>query len=472
MRPAVASATIEPTMGSTGTLPIGGVVADRYRIVRSMATGGMGEVYEAEHDELRVRVALKVLQREQAAIPEAVERFLREARAAASLGSEHVAKVFDVGRTADGAPYLAMELLEGDDLERVLEKRGPLPVHEAVTYIVEALQALVEAHARGIVHRDLKPSNLFLARSGDRTKVKILDFGISKLEQGLEAPQVSLTSTRSMLGSPGYMSPEQVRSSKNVDARTDIWSIGVILYELLSGSQAFVGETLGDVFAKIREEPLPSIRTVRADVPHALEQILARCLERDRMLRYASAAELLEALRPYASPSGAEAARTTFVARDSRSSAHHAITVQTRTDWSTRFPQTGRKTAPLLAILGVAAALGVGGAVLLYRSLGPTSATGAVATPTPPVDPPAADRATASAPSPEGNRGSEAARPDVATSAEPVASGSPASPPSAKVPAAAVKPPPSAVVPRSAASVRPQATDPKPPSYDPDDLGI
>src|SRR5687768_7598752 len=236
MHAPASSATLPTGMGSEGTLAIGDVVAGKYRIVRSMAIGGMGEVYEAMHDELSMRIALKVLLREQARIPEAVERFLREARAAASLNSEHVAKVFDVGRTADGAPYLAMELLEGEDLEQLVERRGPLPVHEAVWYVLETLEALGEAHARGIVHRDLKPSNLFLSRSGDRSRVKVLDFGISKLERGMEAPQVSLTTTKSMLGSPGYMSPEQVRSSKNVDARTDIWSVGVILYELLQGS--------------------------------------------------------------------------------------------------------------------------------------------------------------------------------------------------------------------------------------------
>jgi serine/threonine-protein kinase len=369
-----------------------------------------------------------------------------------------------------------MELLEGEDLEQLVERRGPLPVHEAVWYVLETLEALGEAHARGIVHRDLKPSNLFLSRSGDRSRVKVLDFGISKLERGMEAPQVSLTTTKSMLGSPGYMSPEQVRSSKNVDARTDIWSVGVILYELLQGSQAFVGETLGDVFAKIREEPLPSIRTVRPDVPEALDRILARCLERDRSQRFSSALELAQALRPYASPSGVDTARTLNV-RDTPASVRRALTVQTRTDWSTRYPQTRSGILPIVLGLLVSVIAGVALAVAIYKRTegGPNAA---LASATQPAEPGAAGGVVLPPAIPA---------PSVLT----VPSSSPSGDPLAVVPAKSASAKPSSQPPRSTGrdpGTKPPTTTgkdpegekaggsdktgPKPNAYDPDDLGI
>ncbi len=471
------SATMDPRMSSEGTLIVGARVAGKYRVVRPMATGGMGEVYEAVHDDLSMRVALKVLLKEQAKVPEAVERFLREARAAASLGSEHVAKVFDIGKIEDGTPYLAMELLQGEDLEQIAERRGPLPVHQAVGYVLQALEALAEAHAHGIVHRDLKPSNLFLSRTGDRSRVKVLDFGISKLESELGAPAINLTTTRSMLGSPGYMSPEQVRSSKNVDARTDLWSIGVILYELLSGAQAFHGETLGDVFAKIREEPLPPIRTVRPDVPEALEKILQKCLERDRTSRFSSAVELAEALRPYASADTDFAARTlgvgattTNTGRETPASVRRALTVQTRTEWSTRHPQTKSGILPLvLALVASVAAMFALGWVFYDRLSGPSSATAAGPGPVaPPPDPPA----PTSSPDDSNPAGVE---PPIAMPSPTVV----ATAPSADAPAATSKPtnrrtsPPTPAPSSSAAKTPPSsATGTKPRAYDPDDLGI
>ncbi|NUO47968.1 MAG: protein kinase [Polyangiaceae bacterium] len=465
-------------MGSEGTLIVGSRVAGKYRVVRPMATGGMGEVYEAVHDELSMRVALKVLLKEQARVPEAVERFLREARAAASLGSEHVAKVFDVGKIEDGTPYLAMELLQGEDLEQIAERRGPLPVHQAVGYVLQALEALAEAHAHGIVHRDLKPSNLFLSRSGDRSRVKVLDFGISKLESELGAPAINLTTTRSMLGSPGYMSPEQVRSSKNVDARTDLWSVGVILYELLSGAQAFQGETLGDVFAKIREEPLPPIRTLRPDVPEALEKILARCLERDRTNRFSSAVELAEALRPYASADTDFAARTLGIGttgntgRETPPSARRALTVQTRTDWSTRYPQTKSGIVPLaLALaLSVAAVFALGW-VFYDRLAGPGPSSPTAAGPgAPPSDPPAAT-SSPNDPSPAG------VQPPIAMPTPTVVATAPSAQPSAESPATSKSKgartthpsPPSTPAAKSPPT---SSTGTKPKAYDPDDLGI
>lgn len=280
-------------------LPEGTVVAGKYRLGEALSSGGMGTIVRGVHVELDQAVAIKFLATMLADSALVRERFLREARAAARLRSDHVVRVFDVG-THEGAPYMAMELLEGNDLADELDARGRLPVSEAVDLVREALDAVAEAHQRGIVHRDLKPSNLFLVSRGDgRRRVKVLDFGISKLVS--DGEDAAITGTGLMLGSPGYMSPEQVRSTKDVDARTDVWSMGVILWEVLAGSAAFRGESLGDVFAKIREEPLESIRVRRPDVPEELDRVIRRCLERNRELRWPDALALREALVPFAS---------------------------------------------------------------------------------------------------------------------------------------------------------------------------
>jgi serine/threonine-protein kinase len=277
------------------------LIAGKYKVGQVLASGGMGVVVEAEHATLGQRVAIKFLLPEAAGQTEFVERFLREARAAAGLQSDHVVRVFDMGTDEEGRPFMVMERLSGSDLSNEMEARGQLPVGEAVGYLVQALDAIVEAHGMGIVHRDLKPSNLFLVSKSDGSRrVKVLDFGISKVSPIGSAPEAALTSTKSMLGSPGYMSPEQVRSTRNVDARTDVWALGVILYEMLSGTSAFEGETLGDIFAKIREDDLPPIRVRRPDVPEGLASVLHECLQRDRNNRVPDAATLRARLAPFA----------------------------------------------------------------------------------------------------------------------------------------------------------------------------
>jgi eukaryotic-like serine/threonine-protein kinase len=282
----------------------GTVLGGKYRVERLLGSGGMGWVVVATHLQLEQRVALKFMHASHAATsPEAVSRFLREARAAARIQSEHVARVSDVGTLDDGAPYLVMEYLEGQDLDALLRARGSLAPALAVDYVMQACEGLAEAHAAGIVHRDLKPANLFLARRSDgSTRVKLLDFGISKLMPAPGgSPDGSVTSTQALMGSPLYMSPEQMRSSKNVDRRADIWSMGVILYETLGGRSPFDAETLPEVCARILAEPPPPLSTVRPEVSPGLAAVVNRCLSKEPQARYPDVAALARALAPFAS---------------------------------------------------------------------------------------------------------------------------------------------------------------------------
>ena len=276
----------------------GDVIAGKYRVERVLGKGGMGVVVAAMHVELEQRVALKFLLPEAAAHPDVAARFAREARAAARIHSEHVARVIDVGTLPTGAPYMVMEYMDGEDLEHVLARVGPLPFDAATSYVLQACEALAEAHVLGIIHRDLKPANLFLARrrNGDPI-VKVLDFGISKSTQSTTGAQ--LTKTSSIMGSPLYMSPEQMTSAKSVDVRSDVWALGALLYELLAGRPPFLAETMPELIAAILQAPPDPIRAHRADVPPALEAVIHRCLEKSRALRFANVAELARALVPF-----------------------------------------------------------------------------------------------------------------------------------------------------------------------------
>jgi serine/threonine-protein kinase len=277
------------------------VIAGKYRVERVIGAGGMGQVLAARHVVLDQLVALKVMLPEATREPGATERFLREARAAARLRGEHVARVFDVGMLDDGAPFIVMEYLEGCDLGALIAERGALAPEYAVDLVLEACVGVAEAHAAGIVHRDLKPQNLFLARRGDGTRtVKILDFGISKLAS---ASGVIETRTSTMMGSPAYMSPEQMRSAKHVDARTDLWSLGAILYHLLAARTPFVADSVPMMCALVLSEepdPLP-----RAGVPPELAAIVMRCLAKDPAMRWRNLGELAAALVPFGSPAAA-----------------------------------------------------------------------------------------------------------------------------------------------------------------------
>ncbi|HEY8078741.1 MAG TPA: protein kinase [Labilithrix sp.] len=271
--------------------------AGKYEPIRVLATGGMGVVFEARHRKLGHRVAIKVLGEALREYPDLVARFEREARAAGSLSSPHAVKVYDIDVTDDGTPFIVMELLAGRDLGDLLASDGPQPVGRATTWILEACDALAEAHREGIVHRDVKPSNLFLADDGGRTMVKVLDFGIAKRASGGDA---SLTQPVSPLGTPHYMSPEQVRCARDVDARSDIWSLGATLYELVTGRPPFAHEEPSACIASIAADPVPDPRTFSPELPAPFVAVLLRMLEKDPACRFASVDELVVALTPFA----------------------------------------------------------------------------------------------------------------------------------------------------------------------------
>jgi eukaryotic-like serine/threonine-protein kinase len=285
----------------------GDVLSGKYRVEVMIGGGGMGVVFAATHLHLHTRVALKVLRPDVERGGVAVARLLREARACARIQAEHVVRVLDVGSLDTGAPYIVMEHLTGRDLRVELRARGPLGVEDAVEYVLHACEAVAQAHAAGIVHRDLKPSNLFLTRGPDGAPcVKVLDFGIAKaLDDDGAGDEPSLTTSRAFLGSPMYMSPEQIRSAKTVDTQTDVWALGLILFELLTGSRPFTGGSVSARLAAIAADPPILLRTLRPEAPAGLEEAILRCLEKDPARRTPGVAALARALAPFAPPRAA-----------------------------------------------------------------------------------------------------------------------------------------------------------------------
>ncbi|MFO0616181.1 MAG: serine/threonine-protein kinase [Polyangiaceae bacterium] len=277
---------------------IGDLIAGKYRVDKVLGTGGMGVVVAATHVGLNEVRAIKMLRPKLATNPAYTDRFLQEAQAIARLKSEHIARVHDVGIhvRADGqsVPYMVIEYVEGGDFATVLRQRGAPPVEQAVTYVLQITEALAEAHKHNIVHRDIKPANLFLSTSNDGSAcVKVIDFGIAKTA-------ANLTQVGVVLGSPRYMSPEQIRESRDVDVRADIWSLGIVLYELLTGQTPFQGGGILEVCERIFEDDPARPSRLRADVPAALDAVVLRCLEKDRERRYPHVAALAEALAPFA----------------------------------------------------------------------------------------------------------------------------------------------------------------------------
>jgi serine/threonine-protein kinase len=281
----------------------GDILADKYCVEKVIGQGGMGVVVAARHIQLGQKVALKFLLPAACSDEGAVARFLREAQAAFQIQSEHVARILDVGTLANGAPFMVMEFLNGLDLSDAI-RQGPLPVEEAVGYVLQACEAIAEAHSRGIVHRDLKPANLFLTHRPDGSSlVKVLDFGISKASGSTTGSTPSVTATAALMGSPSYMSPEQLRSSKHVDARTDVWALGVVIHQLVSGRMPFDGETMTELLSMIAADPPTRLRAVQPNAPAALEELILRCLEKDVARRTPNVAVLAQELAPFASPS-------------------------------------------------------------------------------------------------------------------------------------------------------------------------
>jgi eukaryotic-like serine/threonine-protein kinase len=388
------------------TVQPGHVLDGKYRVERVLGMGGMGVVVAARHVVLNTSFALKLMRREATKEDESVERFLREARAAVRLKSQHCVRVIDVGRLQDGAPYMVMELLVGQDLADLVGEKGARSPPEAVDYILQACEGIAEAHALGLVHRDIKPQNLFVTRGLDGMPlVKVLDFGLAKSIKS--TPEVrSLTHTTAVMGSPVYMSPEQMRASRDLDARSDLWSLAVVLYELLTGRTPFEGATLPELCSSVLNEapaPMPS------DIPRGLMRVIVRCLQKDPRRRYADVAELAVALEEFASAPGA-AARIRAVLDTPRTDLepHPGLVADPDADTKTaasidttqrvvrRWRQEGRRARwpSLLAVcVGIAGGAGLGFALLKpsasHPSPSPTPAAAAVApaenVPAPPV---------------------------------------------------------------------------------------
>jgi len=416
-------------MSESATSPVreGDLLAGKYRVEKVLGAGGMGIVVAARHEQLEQRVAIKFVRDEALGNEEAVERFLREARAAVKLKSEHVAKVLDVGTLESGAPYMVMEYLEGSDLAHVLIERGPASPELAAEWVVQACEALAEAHAAGIVHRDVKPQNLFLARTvGGASKVKVLDFGISKAVPLGSGAVGGLTSTRAMLGSPLYMSPEQMRSSREVDPRSDVWALGVVLFELLTCRWPYEADSIPELCLKVVSEPPADLAELRPDAPRAIVEIVERCLRREPGERYANAAELASALEPMVPPasrviverarmavgmtSSASPALATVVspqpasgaapAREAMESARKVTAAPARTAPTPAAWGSGRSEAPALErrrgspgwiVAGVVGAVAIAGAAVLALRGHPAAA---------PPESPAPSAAVAAAPPP------------------------------------------------------------------------
>lgn len=290
--------------GTLQTIEVGTTIAGKYRIERCLGRGGMGVVLAVKHLELHEPFAIKLMQGREFANPRAVERFLREARAAVRLRSKtaHVVQVYDVGRIDSGEPYIVMELLHGQDLSDLVAHRDGLPVIDACKYVWQACDALHAAHQLGIIHRDLKPANLFLTRDAKGSPfIKVLDFGISKhVVSGDDSTDVEITGTQDVMGSPLYMSPELAKAARNASPQSDIWALGAILYKLLTGRTPFLAPSPAELFASLlAPEPVPKPTIFRPEIPRALEASILRCLDKNPALRYPTVAALQGDLAPW-----------------------------------------------------------------------------------------------------------------------------------------------------------------------------
>ncbi len=288
---------------SMNGVPRGSLIATRYRVERAIGKGGMGAVFAAIDTVRQRQVAIKVMLGTHATDATSRARFQREVKLAGAIDCDHVVRLLDSGELEDGRPFMVLELLSGLSLKQLIAKRAPLATEPAVRLVLHAVEGVAEVHRREVVHRDLKPSNLFIHRNAEgRSVLKVLDFGISKLGVSTDTrgSTTGLTESHAMVGSPFYASPEQIKSSKRVDTRTDIWSLGVILHELLTGKRPFQSTNMAEhLVAVLSEQPI-ALRRHSPEVPEALEAIVLRCLARECVNRYSSVADLAEALLPFA----------------------------------------------------------------------------------------------------------------------------------------------------------------------------
>jgi eukaryotic-like serine/threonine-protein kinase len=422
------------------TAPVepGGMVADKYRIERTIGFGGMGVICEATHLELGTKVAVKFVRFERASDDRTVARFLTEARSAAQLRSQHTCRVVDCGRLESGGPYMVMEYLEGADLRSIISAQAPLPVEDSVCFVSQGLEALAEAHARGIVHRDIKPENLFLTQGPDGgAMIKVLDFGISKQLGRAQNNSRSLTEPTESIGSPYHMSPEQMIDPTAVDARTDIWAMGVVLYELLTGRLPFEGETTPQICANVMTAQPKSPLEIRPDLPEALVHVVMSCMEKDREKRVPDVGALSRALENFGGArSGLSAARVEGIlsrAKDVKSTRQVSSETSRARDDDDEGGEVRPNDIPGLSRAGkgrVWVALGVvlAGGIAYYaveklRSSGaetiasPAESASAIAAPS-------AESSSQAAPAPSSSRPSEQNRPiqKAARKAKPVGS--------------------------------------------------
>jgi serine/threonine-protein kinase len=399
-----------------GESPVVGTVLDgRFQVEKTLASGASGDVYEAQHLALGHRVAIKILR---PGIPETADirrkRFLREARVAARIRSDHVVRVFDFVAPEQGPTYIVMELLHGETLAERLDRAGPVPCAEAVDFVVQAAKPLAQMHDEGIVHRDVKPSNLFLERDADgKERIKLLDFGVAAFQAPVARPDSSLTWSEMIVGTPRYMAPEQIVSSKQVDARADVWALGVTLYELLSGAPPFDGTTVLAVLNQIEHQQPAPLTQRRPDVPAELAAVVHRCLAKDPASRPADARALVDALvRP---------ARAETVAPDRR-----------------RWPRIALVAAPAGSVLvAVIVAIAFAGRRNDADAAPPQSVVSSVVPSPPVVAPPASVMATEQPPAPT--------PPAVAVSVRPAPAQRRAAPAARPTPRATSHPPPSTV---------------------------
>ncbi len=300
--------SVAPSTRPELPVEVGDVLAGKYRVERLLGAGGMGVVVAARHLDLNELRAVKFLLPQAKRDHDAVERFMREARAVVKLKNPHVVRVHDIGRLAGGEPYLVMEYLEGVDLRQRLRAERRLSLPDSLDITLQTLEAMAEAHATNVVHRDLKPANIFLTHDVDGSlSVKVLDFGISKLLDG-DDEQMEMTTTNTLMGSPYYMSPEQMMSARDVDARTDIWSIGVVLFQMLTGRVPFRGKNIATQCALLLQNDAPAPSScLDAPLPRGLDEAILGFLRRDPKERHESAAAAAAALAPFAANGGAAA---------------------------------------------------------------------------------------------------------------------------------------------------------------------